>query len=55
MDGTVEVLGLPAFILMSADERMHKFQVLLGGSRILNRVNKILDQEWPSAVYGFEA
>jgi hypothetical protein len=50
---TVEVLGLTAFILMDADERVRRFQALLGGSRILKRVNRVLDQEWPSAVNGF--
>jgi hypothetical protein len=50
---TVEVLGLTAFILMDAGERIRRFQALLGGSRILKRVNGVLDQEWPSAVNGF--
>ncbi|KAF2121488.1 hypothetical protein BDV96DRAFT_564367 [Lophiotrema nucula] len=50
---TVSVFGLPAFILMSAQERIQRFQVLLGGSRILTRANALLDQEWPSAVHGF--
>lgn len=50
---TVEVLGLTAFILMDADERVRRFQALLGGSRILKRVNRVLEQEWPSAVNGF--
>jgi hypothetical protein len=49
----VEVFGLPAFILMSSDERIQRFQALLGGSRILKRTSKLLDQQWPSAVHGF--
>ncbi|KAF2799016.1 hypothetical protein K505DRAFT_391227 [Melanomma pulvis-pyrius CBS 109.77] len=50
---TIEVYGLPAFILATGEERVQRFQVLLGGSRVLTRVNKVLDQEWPSAVNGF--
>jgi hypothetical protein len=38
---------------MDAEERVRRFQTLLGGSRILKRVNKVLEQEWPSAVNGF--
>lgn len=49
-----QVFGLPAFILMSAEERITKFQVQLGGSRIIGRVNNLLDQEWPSAAHGFK-
>jgi hypothetical protein len=49
----MEVLGLTGFILMDAEERVRRFQVLLGGSRILKRVNRALEQEWPSAVNGF--
>jgi hypothetical protein len=49
----VEVFGLPAFVLMSSDERIQRFQALLGGSRILKRASKLLDQQWPSAVHGF--
>ncbi|KAF2265709.1 hypothetical protein CC78DRAFT_598295 [Lojkania enalia] len=51
---TVSVFGLPAFILMPAIQRIEKFQVLLGGSRILSRVSEVLDQQWPSAVHGFD-
>lgn len=50
---SVEVLSLPALILMPAEERVRRFQALLGGSRILTRVNSLLDQQWPSAAHGF--
>ncbi|KAF2473975.1 uncharacterized protein BDR25DRAFT_282135 [Lindgomyces ingoldianus] len=50
---SLRIFGLPAFILMSAEERVEHFQVLLGGGRILNRVSTVLDQSWPSAVNGF--
>ncbi|KAF2492104.1 hypothetical protein BU16DRAFT_467223 [Lophium mytilinum] len=45
-----QVFGLPAFILMAADERVERFQILLGGNRILNRVSALIDQRWPSAI-----
>ncbi|KAF2873348.1 hypothetical protein BDV95DRAFT_592732 [Massariosphaeria phaeospora] len=50
---SVSVFGLPAFLMMEAEERIDRFQVLLGGSRILKRVSAMMDQEWPSAVHGF--
>lgn len=49
----VKVNGLPRFLIMSADERIRSFQALMGGSRILKRVSKLLDQEWISAAHGF--
>jgi hypothetical protein len=39
---------------MSTEERIKRFQILLGGSRIISRVNKLLDQEWPSAAHEFK-
>ncbi|KAF2816200.1 uncharacterized protein BDZ99DRAFT_542497 [Mytilinidion resinicola] len=48
-----QVFGLPAFILLSADERVERFQVLLGGNRILNRVSALVDQRWPSRPNGW--
>jgi hypothetical protein len=50
---TINIFGLSMFVSLSAEERVQKFQALLGGSRILNRINKVLDQEWPSAAHGF--
>ncbi|KAF2188133.1 hypothetical protein K469DRAFT_566946 [Zopfia rhizophila CBS 207.26] len=50
---TFTVFGLPALIMMSADEREERFQVVLGGNRILSRVSTALDQPWPSAIHGF--
>lgn len=38
---------------MSKDERIHLFQALMGGSRVLKRVSDRLDQEWISAAHGF--
>jgi hypothetical protein len=49
----INIFGLPAFLLLSAEERIARFQVLLGGSRILSRVNALLDRKWPSAANGF--
>ncbi|KAH7398386.1 hypothetical protein BKA66DRAFT_592319 [Pyrenochaeta sp. MPI-SDFR-AT-0127] len=50
---SVSVSGLPAFIVMSADERVKYFQAIMGGSRILRRLSSVLDQEWISAAHGF--
>jgi hypothetical protein len=52
-DQTITVFGLPAFILMSAEERVSAFQVLMGGNRILRSINEMLDREWVSAAHGF--
>ncbi|KAF2829366.1 hypothetical protein CC86DRAFT_346064 [Ophiobolus disseminans] len=49
----VPVSGLPAFLMMDKEERVRRFQALMGGSRILNRVSKALDQGWVSAAHGF--
>lgn len=38
---------------MPASERVQRFEILLGGRRILDRVSALLDQRWPSAVNGF--
>ncbi|KAF2649237.1 hypothetical protein K491DRAFT_735318 [Lophiostoma macrostomum CBS 122681] len=50
---TLKIFGLPAFLLMSPDERIQRFQALLGGSRILNRTNHLIEQQWISAAHGF--
>ncbi|PVI03539.1 hypothetical protein DM02DRAFT_557950 [Periconia macrospinosa] len=44
----VSVFGLQRFIMMSAQERVQTFQALLGGSRILQKVSTLLDQQWLS-------
>jgi hypothetical protein len=50
---TVSVFGLSAFIVMSEEERVRFFQAQMGGSRILKRISKVLDQQWVSAAHGF--
>jgi hypothetical protein len=50
---TISVAALPAFLLLPAEERVERFQVLLGGNRILGRVNALLDRTWLSASNGF--
>lgn len=50
---TVAVKDLCRFLTMSAEERIHLFQALMGGSRVLQGVNSRLDQEWISAAHGF--
>ncbi|RMZ72579.1 nucleoporin nup49 [Pyrenophora seminiperda CCB06] len=50
---SVPAAGLSRFLTMSEEERIHCFQALMGGSRILRRASKLLDQEWVSAAHGF--
>ncbi|CAO2654838.1 Nn.00g115710.m01.CDS01 [Neocucurbitaria sp. VM-36] len=50
---TISVSGLPAFLMIGEEERVMYFQALMGGSRILRRVSRALDQEWVSAAHGF--
>ncbi|KAJ9644628.1 hypothetical protein H2199_003591 [Coniosporium tulheliwenetii] len=45
--------GVAAFVKMSADERMRRFEGLLGGRRVLRRVSGALDQRWVSASDGY--
>ncbi|KAF2754618.1 hypothetical protein EJ05DRAFT_541178 [Pseudovirgaria hyperparasitica] len=47
------VTGLPAFLLMSQAEREAQFGAMLGGTRILRRVGRVVDGGWPSARNGF--
>jgi hypothetical protein len=49
----VAVFGLTRFLTMNEEERVHWLQTRMGGSRILRRVSKVLDQEWVSAAHGF--
>ncbi|KAF2032653.1 hypothetical protein EK21DRAFT_60385 [Setomelanomma holmii] len=50
---TVSMFGMPAFLNMSEAERVEHFQALMGGSRILTKVSRVLDQKWVSAAHGF--
>ncbi|KAF1839428.1 hypothetical protein BDW02DRAFT_539597 [Decorospora gaudefroyi] len=50
---SVSVSGLAGFLTMSEEERVRWFQASMGGSRILRRVSKLMDQEWVSAAHGF--
>jgi hypothetical protein len=50
---TIPVSGLSAFLMMGEEERVGFFQALMGGSRILRRASRVLDQEWVSAAHGF--
>ena len=38
--------GLTAFVKMTLEERLARFETLLGGRRLLNRVSKVLDAGW---------
>lgn len=38
--------GLPAFLLMSSDERADKFGEIFGGRRLLDRVSAVVDEPW---------
>jgi hypothetical protein len=46
--------GIRAFVRMDPQERIQRFEGLLGGRRVLNRVNQVLEQKWLSAVNGFQ-
>lgn len=46
--------GIRAFIRMNPQERILRFESLLGGRRVLNRVHKVLEQKWLSAANGFQ-
>jgi hypothetical protein len=48
-----EDFGIRAFVRMSPEERVAKFEGFLGGRRVLQRVNKILQKQWLSAKTGF--
>lgn len=45
--------GIRAFIRMDPQQRIQRFESLLGGRRVLTRVHKVLEQKWLSAVDGF--
>ncbi|KAF2671752.1 hypothetical protein BT63DRAFT_437704 [Microthyrium microscopicum] len=49
----VAPFGLPAFIKMSASERVKMFEGMMGGRRVLARVSKCLDGEWISESTGY--
>ena len=38
--------GLTAFVEMSLEERLARFETLLGGRRVLGRVSRVLDARW---------
>ncbi|XXG94869.1 hypothetical protein Hte_001128 [Hypoxylon texense] len=38
--------GLPAFVKMTPKERVQNFRRLMGGERVLNRVNEVLETRW---------
>jgi hypothetical protein len=46
--------GLRAFVRMDPKERIRRFEGLLGGRRVLSRINKVLEQQWLSAINGFQ-
>jgi len=50
---TVSAFGLARFLLMIEEDRIHSFQALMGGYRVLMRVSELIDQRWVSAVHGF--
>ncbi|KAF2838676.1 hypothetical protein M501DRAFT_934491 [Patellaria atrata CBS 101060] len=50
-----ELFGLPAFVNMTPEERLERFQGVMGGARVLRKVNATLEKSWPSACDGFAA
>ncbi|KAE9984361.1 hypothetical protein EG328_008847 [Venturia inaequalis] len=45
--------GIRAFIRMDPQDRIQRFESLLGGRRVLGRVHRVLEQKWLSAANGF--
>jgi hypothetical protein len=45
--------GLRAFVRMFAQERTERFEGLMGGRRVLERVNAVMEKRWVSAADGF--
>ncbi|OTB06001.1 hypothetical protein M426DRAFT_21427 [Hypoxylon sp. CI-4A] len=41
-----EKYGLPAFIMMTPEQRVEAFRGLMGGERVLRRVNELLETSW---------
>jgi len=44
---------LRAFLRMPPDDRIRRFEMLLGGRKVLTRVNQALEQKWSSTSDGF--
>ena len=45
-EGRGEKYGLAAFVDMSVQERVDRFEVLLGGGNVIRRVSSVLDARW---------
>lgn len=45
-EGGALPFGLTAFIKMSLEERFARFEPLLGGRKLLERVSRALDAHW---------
>jgi hypothetical protein len=50
---TDESVGIRAFVRMSPEERITRLEGPLGGRKVLQRVNKVLEQHWLSAKTNF--
>ncbi|KAF2750388.1 hypothetical protein M011DRAFT_456282 [Sporormia fimetaria CBS 119925] len=50
---SLEIYGLQAYLMLDPAERIKRFEVLLGGNRVLRRVNDILERRWLSGANGF--
>ncbi|KAL8381679.1 hypothetical protein RB595_005794 [Gaeumannomyces hyphopodioides] len=46
MPGQPGDYGLPAFLRMSAQERINRFSGVLGGRRLLDRASELIDRPW---------
>lgn len=47
--------ALRDFVIMTPNERIRRFETLVGGRKVLERVNQALEQRWLSAADGFSA
>jgi hypothetical protein len=50
---TEESFGIGVFVRMSTEERITRFEGLLGGRKVLQRVSNVLEHQWLSAKTGF--
>ena len=46
MPNSMMVYGLPAFIVMSMEQRFSHFEQFLGGRKVLHRVSELVDATW---------
>ena len=46
-EATHSAFGLTAFVSMTREERMHTFERVMGGRKLLCQVSDLIDVDWP--------